>query len=1186
MMITQDNLVILKAQVQSDADNGGGLPTNQTVPNNISNALFPDVSDTDRMMGRVRLRKIFLAVQSVNDELIQSARLIFTKIPEKMSVFAFKASAFADRRVNAKDRIESYLARGSRWAGHLLESHLRGQRVIQLSLDPNDSVPSVGSSLVLVQNENQADEYYQFVRVAKVSTHTRKFQIDKDKSATRLVATIEITDSLQRDFTGMSVRNFYDGVSEKRFAIVRETIVADAAQYYSASHLAKPISAMTTQTVNLDSIYVQVVPSTQVETPLVQNNPSMNSVFFVKGNDEKVSQTLTTSETNQLGAVYPTSLAVTIGGTTYHDENGEIKNGNITIGTIAYETGVISWYQDYVGRMARINFTPSGHQVGANATEVIRVPKIGAGYNYVHTLAHEPLPLSVKVSYQSNGEVYTLSDVGGKLTGQGSGVVNNSTVVITTQAIPDSESLIIISYGTDNGAVNVGGMQKRLYTKVDTDWLPDIIDGASIWQMTDDGLKVYFDKLPLKGSTITLRQKKVNIEDEEAKITHHQATDGNGATVSKTGSGLNIVTEQTINPRSLKIQVNGCSFCDDGRGNIIFLRGFEKVLSDSSKRASGSTSSVSGFGRVNGIAYGNYSSSGNTSQQATSTTVYTENRSGEIMGIVNYDDGTISITKPLQLLLKTTSNYNASSSKQIGTHANSSEGASSSGNSNQRQELRLNGEGLLLAYSSKPKIDINTINAINTQNELKDINIVTVPVIHLYADFDIDVLDSSIRLKVGDWVYVGANLTHNNVSKGVFGRTIQLNDWQENAVPFADFQSGVVYTKNNSVGSLTFRSAVRPLQTGSVQIMGRFVNGENFTLTTTQDGQITGSDKAHGTVDFKNGVIDLVFYEKMLAESSKDEWWYDERNIYEERYIDKPHYIDPNSVTMNAVGYAYLPLDSNIIGLDPVRLPTDGRVPFIRKGDGLAITELKSMTVTNPTNRIELGEVRLSDVRVYNSKGDVKAVVDLDRGVVTFDEMPTFPVTVDYRIMDMGLIVDSSITGMVTLANKITHDYTTNAVASSMLLCGDLQAKYFNVFSQKTWGREFSDSLIGERAESQLQDSTYPIIVTNDSAITERWALVFRSNTAFSLIGESVGEIAQGTVNADFAPLNPVTAKPYFTINQQAFGVGWDAGNVIRFNTEGASFPVWVGNAIPQHTAGVDDEYKFCMSYQVNVNRS
>lgn len=615
-MITQDNLVILKAQVGSDADNGGGLPTNQSVPNHVSNALFPDVSDTDRMMGRVRLRKIFLAVQSVNDELIQSARLIFTKIPQKMSVFAFKASSFADRRADAKDRMESYLARGARWAGHLLESHLKGQKTIQLSLDPSDNLPAVGSALVLVQNENQADEYHQFVRVTKVHGDLRKFYVGVDKAVTRLVATVEISDSLRHDFMGLSVLEYLNNANDKRFGIVRETIVADAAQYYSASHLSKPITAMTTQTVNLDSIYVSVVPSTQVETPLVQNNPSMNSTFFVKGNDEKVSQTIHTSKTNQLGAVYPTSLTVIIGGVTYHDDNGEIRNNSTTIGNIAYETGVINWYSGYVGRTAQISFIPAGYQTGANHTEVIKVPQVGAGFNYVYTLAHTPLPLSIKVSYQSGGEVYTLTDVGGKLTGHGVGTINDKTLMITTSAIPDSDSLIIISYGTDNGALAVGGMTKRLYASITTDKIPSevLCDGKALnFEVVDDGIRVYFDKLPQKGAVMTLKQ-----------ANNHTATDGLGMTVDDKNGTLKMVLDRPIIRGSLVISVMGVTLGDDGRGNVIFLGGYEKLQ-------------------------GTNETSNMTNKTFASVMERTTNHYGEMMGVVDYEARTVIIHKPLQI---------------------------------------------------------------------------------------------------------------------------------------------------------------------------------------------------------------------------------------------------------------------------------------------------------------------------------------------------------------------------------------------------------------------------------------------------------------------------------------------------------------------------------------------------------
>src|SRR5699024_4246876 len=105
-----------------------------------------------------------------------------------------------------------------------------------------------------------------------------------------------------------------------------------------------------------------------------------------------------------------------------------------------------------------------------------------------------------------------------------------------------------------------------------------------------------------------------------------------------------------------------------------------------------------------------------------------------------------------------------------------------------------------------------------------------------------------------------------------------------------------------------------------------------------------------------------------------DEPWYDAANIYDDggvNYINKPIYVKPDSIRYNAITYSYLPLDKELIGLDPVRLPTDGRVPFVRKGDSIAITELKTMQL--PTNEpnyfFDLGFERLSDVNVVDANG-------------------------------------------------------------------------------------------------------------------------------------------------------------------------------------------------------------------------
>ena len=186
--------------------------------------------------------------------------------------------------------------------------------------------------------------------------------------------------------------------------------------------------------------------------------------------------------------------------------------------------------------------------------------------------------------------------------------------------------------------------------------------------------------------------------------------------------------------------------------------------------------------------------------------------------------------------------------------------------------------------------------------------------------------------------------------------------------------------------------------------------------------------------------------------------------------------------------------------------------------------------------------------------------------------------------MDLGKV--ASISGQtVNLLNPITHNYTDAAVFSTMLLMGDMQARAFNVFSQKSWTKEFSDQLIGDRAEAQLQIANNPIVVTNRDAIEERWALVFTSATAFRIVGETVGEIGTGSTTTLTAPINPMTGYPYFTIPVAAWSTGWSAANVVRLNTEAAKTPVWFGSAIQQHQIDSLNTYDFTIGYHANIDR-
>ena len=123
----------------------------------------------------------------------------------------------------------------------------------------------------------------------------------------------------------------------------------------------------------------------------------------------------------------------------------------------------------------------------------------------------------------------------------------------------------------------------------------------------------------------------------------------------------------------------------------------------------------------------------------------------------------------------------------------------------------------------------------------------------------------------------------------------------------------------------------------------------------------------------------------------------------------------------------------------------------------------------------------------------------------------------------------------------------------------DLQALYTNLFTQASWTNEWSNDPIGSGTTGQYDDATYPIGMRNDGSITERWRIQFTGSGTVNVIGERLGQIVTGASIAEtIAPTNPATGQPYFSINPAGWSGGWVNGNVVRFNTLGANYPVWL----------------------------
>jgi hypothetical protein len=408
---------------------------------------------------------------------------------------------------------------------------------------------------------------------------------------------------------------------------------------------------------------------------------------------------------------------------------------------------------------------------------------------------------------------------------------------------------------------------------------------------------------------------------------------------------------------------------------------------------------------------------------------------------------------------------------------------------------------------------------------------------------------------------------------------VTLQTWPVDASPQVANWRGLMVPPTTTVDApfaafqAVFRTATAPLRPASLQLLGTMQDGTTFNVTAGSDGRINGT-RVKGRVDYRYGLVELFF----VNPSGPPEMNIDLGFLGIPGVTELPADLAMvNTLRYNAVAFSYLPLNADLLGIDPVRLPSDGRVPIFRPGGFAVVGHTGEITATVSSGQtIDCGRVRLSRVRVVGNDGVVintGYTTDLEAGTVTFTNVSGYsqPVTIEHRIEDMGVVRDAQINGEVTFTRPLTHNYPAGSYVSSALIAGDLFARVPLVFDQASWNGTFSDTP-GTTATATFNNTTYPITVTNRGALTERWAIQFTNSTNFNVIGENVGVIATGNTSTNCAPINPNTGVPYFTIPALGWGSGWATGNVLRFNTIGAMFPVWVVRTVQQGPETVPDD--------------
>jgi hypothetical protein len=1184
MAILDGDIVLLKSEVLDDVPEGGGMATGSEVVDGVSNNLFPDISDLDRTYGRISLRKVFPAVLTDDVDGYYGAHVIIARAPDdpRVSASLFTTRSWSDERTAAQNKLESYLALGAETRLTLYGNHLSGQRSVQVHCAHATASPGVGDVLGLVQRD--APTNFQYVRVTRIiSRADNQVFTDQYGDYLRDVIVLEISDALRLAFAGAPVTRFTADYYNPPTR-VHSTFAADATSYYGVSPLALAAS-LGDLTLKAESVYTQLVPSALSEAPIIDARCTGDRELIVPiaGAPPLSFSTTVTTNPGQVavryfgGTIARGSLALAIGGVTLIDDAaGAIVPQSGFTGSVDYASGAVS-----VARSTGISgsATYTAAQAAAIAvaghTESTPISIGNRGYNYVINLSPAPAPGSVSVDYMALGKWYRLIDNGsGNLSGDdgvGTGIVDYGTgsLVVTLGALPDVNTEILYSWGAPahytpqvgasvfrppaikisvpGGALQPGNVTITYLANAVTRTVTDngagglSGDAAGGWVDYANGKIVLLPSvLPDSNSTI-----QTQFKQGAAVVENHTAT----------GASTSFSLGHPVLPKSLTLTFSDdaggrYTVRDDGAGGLVL------IAADMSATGSGSTS--------------------NTGNQA-SVAISIASTAG-VGGSINYSTGAVALGGQVTLQATSQSRTITGSDYRhvVATRAWSaaSQTAVAAGNIVARYRVASDSAGALDSQSQ-------TIEPLQ---------------LDLLPSVSNTLVPGSLRFSLGGSVYVdrGGSLIRDPSASTNSGTVAGAVNYASGAVSLSDYTGGG--SPSVSVSCLTrkglwedwrfrFRVAGAPVQPASLAIRAsRAIDSVQISASSALDGTISGA-QADGTVDAQFGIVTLHFGELVsdagLSPAEKSEWWYSASRVSGGQ-IFRPTLVMPETALYNAVAVSNLPLSADVLGLDPVRLPVDGRVPMLRKGDVLVIhhTATTSPATVSNGQTINLGRVRIARLRVIGSDDQTITAgytQDLDAGTVTFSNVSGYaqPVRIEHRIEDMALCSDAQINGELIITKPLTHDFPLGSLVSSALIMGDLHARVSHWFDQPTWTGVWSDAAIGGDSSASYNTTVYPPAVTNRGAIQERWRIVFTNTTTVNVIGETIGQIVTGHAIANpLAPINPATGAPYFSIDPAGWGAGWSAGNVVRLNTVAANFPVWVARTVLQGPpAVVDDQF-------------
>ncbi len=1146
----------------SNVSGGGGPPSAQLLTSGRSNEIFPDISEEARTVGRVEIYQIFSVLRNTDTTPFLGSNVILAEPPADPNVSVILLSLkdpFATRAQIAK-RIESGMSAASEMNGYLLEAAYTTMKSIQVLQRPGMKPPSIGKTFVLVYNEGTVSERRQRVKVKAVTTETRTFTevvnnnlIDFEAQVT----TCELFDGLAYDFPGSPPSRTYARQAAK--TLIRETVYSDAGLFYSASRLTVA-TQITDNWLSVASVYAQIVPNSRSEVATVDQRPAARQTLLLASAPRRV------------------------------------------------EVGI----------------TPHSQR--------IKIAEENAGQIFVAQLTPLPEAGTTTIEYWSLGQLYTIVDDGtGRMTGAGGGALSLLTGALnfTLKAVPDIGSCINISHGsrvsyTDRSGQGASVRAPEYLVEIEADTaFEQVVPGSMVLKYPSGNVERVVTEsgngqlagaatglIDYPGRRIFLRptfmpdagsQFLIECDLDAVVSESFPSLSANAA-----GDVLITLAQQPV-AKSLRVEWTTARAVSNTSGaNMNSTVATKTPEMRQVTRIDGAHLHYMQVGSSNTGATLTEETGATTDGRTIVTRAVNDDGAGALgggLGTVNY--ASKSVTLRAVSFDRTATNYRSDYDNASDFERSALMGQASSGTNSRKggsYGTASIGEEMLAGITVRYRVGAGA-PVHKTQTYTPP------PVVIDLAPLTTDqAISGSVQFKwmgntYSDFegvIYRGRTDTDPGIASGTMdyaGCLALMTNYVVGGTGPADFQLQSLWTMKGqwSAGCLFFNTDAAPIRSGAGGFVLTVVDLKGNTLTANIDGQgnITGTHM-RGRIEFSRGAVELQFGDFVLdtdlTAAQKAEWWYSAADVgaVQAGRIWRPWPVDPTTLRYSAVSYIYLPVDVALMGLDPAALPSDGRVAFARPGDTCVIglthggASAFSPSVGQTYN---VGHQRLSLVQVLGpDKAEIRTgyTADLDAGTLLFTDLTGYPaqVTVIGRTEVYRQIAEVRIDGRVKLTEPVGYAFPVGAVFSTALRQDDRFAQVSRVYSQASWnGTAWYDGVdpVAGEAAAKYNVKDNPIAINNRGAITERWALRIRNGgTTFDLYGQHLGQIASGSINEDFSPMNGAAGAPYMTIKATGWGSAWVQGNVLFVDTIGAESPVDLVRCVqPGSPAGIDDSCWF-----------